>query len=285
MSNLFRIDMINKSFSKAARSYDTFSRVQKLTADELLDRLKLYAGKPECILDLGTGTGYLARGLRKLYPKATVIGIDIAEGMAKHATTKEPWLRKRNQFVHADVHALPIQAASVDLIVSNLMLHWCNDIDRVFKEIARVLKPEAPLWFSTLGPDTLKELRSAWGNDDKPHVHPFIDMHELGDGLLKNGLKDPVMDRHDYSLSFDNFNDVMDSLRCLGVQNRVEGRRKTMTGKTRFQQFKQALTEQSLETGFQLTYEAIYAHAWGRGLQAQLPGEFRIPIDSIPRRS
>ena len=101
-----------------------------------------------------------------------------------------------------DAERLPLADGSIDLILSNLMLQWC-DPDRVFAEFRRVLAPNGLLTFTTLGPDTLKELRSAWGQvDSHTHVNQFIDMHDIGDSLVRNGFAAPVLDVERYTLSY-----------------------------------------------------------------------------------
>ena len=107
--------------------------------------------------------------------------------MLEQAARRDP--SSRIERLCAEAEAIPLPDASIDLVYSNLMLPWCEDIDAVFAEIARVLAPQGLVTFTTLGPDTLVELRTAWrtaGGGDA--LHPFTDMHDLGDGLVRAGL-------------------------------------------------------------------------------------------------
>ena len=69
-------------------------------------------------------------------------------------------------FLNADAEQLPLRDASVDLVYSNVALQWCNDLEGVFREINRVLRPGGLLMFTTFGPDTLSELRVSWAAAD-----------------------------------------------------------------------------------------------------------------------
>jgi malonyl-CoA O-methyltransferase len=91
----------------------------------------------------------------------------------------------------------------VDLVFSNATLQWCNDLDRTFAELLRVLRPGGLLMFTTFGPDTLRELRAAWAvADGFTHVSPFLDMHDIGDALVRARFADPVMDAERLTLTY-----------------------------------------------------------------------------------
>ena len=121
--------------------------------------------------------------------------------MLQAAGRRQPWLRRFAR-VQAAAERLPLADASVDLILSNLMLQWC-DPDAVFAEFRRVLAPSGLLCFTSFGPDTLRELRSAWSKvDSRTHVHQFIDMHDIGDALVRAGFSSPVLDVERYTLTY-----------------------------------------------------------------------------------
>ena len=185
---------IAASFSKAATSYDASAFLQQEVGRRLLERLDYVKLTPERIVDLGCGTGFMTRALEARYKKARILGLDLAHGMAAHAKAQTGW-RSRQSFAVGDAERLPLPDASVDLILSNLTIQWCGDLDAVFREAKRVLKPGGLFMFTTLGPDTLKELRAAWRVvDGYTHVNAFMDMHDIGDGLVRAKLADPVMD-------------------------------------------------------------------------------------------
>ncbi|CAG0911939.1 unnamed protein product, partial [Cyprideis torosa] len=180
--------------SAAAARYDAAAALQQEVANRLLGRLDYIRHQPATVVDLGAGTGYCSERLLKRYPKSRLLAMDFAEGMLERARKRGRLLR-RPLPVCGDARALPVADDSVDLLFSSLMLQWCHPVDEYFGEFNRVLRPGGLLMFSTFGPDTLRELKSAWGEVDKAvHVHNFLDMHDLGDAMVRSGLADPVVD-------------------------------------------------------------------------------------------
>src|SRR5437867_3798571 len=103
------------------------------------------------------------------------------------------------------------------MIWSNLALHWANDPPRVFAEFRRVLKVGGLLTFTTLGPDTLKELRAAFAYaDGYTHTNRFIDMHDLGDMLVAAGFADPVMDMEHLTMTYAEPRPLLAELKAVG---------------------------------------------------------------------
>src|SRR5262245_38037778 len=186
---------VARAFDRASARYDEAAALQERVRGELLSRLDELKVAPQSILDLGAGTGHGARALKCRYPRAMVVAVDIAPGMLDRARRQSRWLR-RFERVRADAYTLPFVDGAFDLVFSNLMLQWCDDLDAVFGEIARVLKPGGLLVFSTFGPDTLVELRDAWNSsgDARNHVNHFFDAHALGSALMHARLAEPVLD-------------------------------------------------------------------------------------------
>ncbi|MCK5876276.1 MAG: methyltransferase domain-containing protein, partial [Candidatus Marithrix sp.] len=141
----------SQAFNRVATTYDQYAHLQKTVGDELLERVKWLKTSPQNILDIGAGTGSLAKKLSLQYEDANVYAIDIAVQMLQQASQQIP----SQHFICADAAKLPIADNSIDLLVSNLMLQWCDDIQMVFAEFARVLQPNGAIFFSTFGPDTL----------------------------------------------------------------------------------------------------------------------------------
>ena len=151
---------VRRSFDRASTTYDAAAVLQSEVRDLLLDRLDLTAVAPRVILDAGAGTGHASRALKRRYPHAHVLAVDSALGMLRAAAGQQSWFRPFAR-VCADAVRLPLKDGSVDLILSNFMLPW-SDPDAVFAEFRRVLAARGLLSFTSLGPDTLKELRAAW---------------------------------------------------------------------------------------------------------------------------
>ncbi|WP_372522698.1 malonyl-ACP O-methyltransferase BioC [Sulfuricaulis sp.] len=281
---------MRESFEHATDTYDAVAVLQREIADRLLARLEVVRLKPQVILDIGCGTGYDARKLMKRYPRARVLGLDIVEAMANRARRNSGLWRRltgRGDFACGDAERLPLAPASVDMIVSNLALQWC-DPRTVFAEARRVLRPGGLLMFTTFGPDTLRELRDAWrAADDAPHVHAFIDMHDIGDMLIHAGFADPVMDMEPFTLIYASVMEVMRDIKQLGAHNVALNRTRGLTGKERFARFRTAYESRAQNGKIPATYEAVYGHAWVSETEAahSRDGFAVVPVGRIGRSS
>lgn len=263
---------VRASFERAAASYDSAAVLQREVSDRMCLRLDYIKNRPQVLLDAGSGTGYGANQLRSRYPSARVVELDFALAMLKVSRVKQkrsdgllkklfhpgmPWQ------VVADAEYIPLADSSVDMIWSSLTIQWINVPDSVLAEFFRVLKPEGMLMFSTLGPDTLHELRSAFaGVDSSTHVNQFIDMHDVGDALMRIGFAQPVMDMEKIVLTYDSARDVMSDLKSIGAHNATSGRGRGLMGKNAWKQVE--TTYETLRENGRLpaTYEVLYGHAW-----------------------
>lgn len=279
---------VRKSFAHAADTYDAVAVLQREIADRLLVRLEVVRLQPQVILDIGCGTGYDLRQLSKRYRRAQVLGLDIAETMTRRARSRAGFWRRltgRSVFVCGDAERLPIATASVDMVVSNLALQWC-DPRTMFTEARRILRPGGLFMFTTFGPDTLRELREAWrAADNAAHVHTFIDMHDLGDMLMHAGFADPVMDMETFTLTYEDVRGVMRDIKQLGAHNVAISRARGLTGKVRFARFRAAYEALAQNGKIPATYEAVYGHTWvpENGSTRAQDGITVIPVGRIGR--
>lgn len=276
--------LVRQSFDAAADQYDDVAILQREVGQRIIERLDLIKVDPRTILDVGAGTGFVSQGLSKYFKKARVLSLDIAPRMLQVARSKNNWLNKlikSRAYICGDAEALPVRDNSVDLLFSNLTIQWCGELDQVFSEFRRVLKPGGLLMFSTFGPDTLKELRHSWQKADMDsshkHVNQFIDMHDVGDALMRTGLSDPVMDVENFTLTYPDVYELMRELKALGAHNVAMGRPHGLTGKDRMKNMVAAYEELRVDNVIPATYEVVYGHAWrltdSRNVQ--------VPINSI----
>lgn len=264
--------LIRAAFERSARDYDAVAVLQREVGARMLERLDLIRVQPEVVLDLGAGTGRGADALVKRYPKARVIALDLALAMLRRARRRGSWLR-RPRCVCGDIEALPFADASADMIFSNLTLQWSNEPERAFAEFRRVLRPGGLVMFSSLGPDTLTELRDSWaGVDGRSHVNRFIDMHDLGDGLLRAGLSQPVMDMEHLTLTYADALTLMRDLKRLGAHNVTRDRPRGLTGRRRLEAVLAAYEARRRDGVLPATYEVVYGHAWAPAAGAAAPG-------------
>ena len=287
---IFTLDRraVARAFDRASGSYDAAAALQERVRNELLGRLDELKVEPRAILDLGAGTGHGARALKRRFPGASVVAVDIAPGMLERARQQSRWLR-RFERVRADAYALPFRDGAFDLVFSSLMLQWCDNLDAVFGEIARVLAPGGLLLFSTFGPGTLAELREAWATSDgSNHVNHFFDAHALGSALLHAQLDEPVLDVDRIVLRYPDAMALMRELKAIGAHNVTQGRARGLTGRRRLEAMTRAYETLRHDGRLPATYEVIHASAWGAARREPentgLPRETLISPGAIRRR-
>ena len=278
---------LRAAFERASASYESAASLQGRVAAELLERLAAFRFAPQVVLDLGAGTGRITGELKRRYPRALVIALDIAPGMLREARRHQR-LWRRFARVCADALRLPLRDQSVDLVFSSLMLQWCEPLGQAFAEVRRVLRPAGFFAFSTFGPDTLHELRSAWtAADGFTHVNQFIDMHDVGDALMRAGLSEPVLDVERVVHRYGDVLALMRDLKAIGAHNATVGRPRTLTGRARLQRVTRAYETFREAGGLPATYEVIYGAGWGAAGRLGAPaatGEVVIAPGSIGRR-
>lgn len=277
--------LISKSFNRHACEYEKVAKVQKEIGERLLERLQYLKIKPKRILDLGCGTGIFSLALKRLYPDAQIVGLDLAQQMLKQARKKQGW-RRRWGLVTGDMNRLPFADGIFDLVFANQVVHWGSSLPHVFRELNRIMHVNGCLMFTTLGPDTFKELKAAWASIDAyQHTHTFADMHDVGDQLLQEYFLDPVVDMELITVCYKSISLLLNSLKDQGVLNINTERNHGLTGKTAWKKFNQHFNElYGSEEKYPLTYEVVYGHAWkGAQQQTERGIETRISVSEIKR--
>jgi malonyl-CoA O-methyltransferase len=271
--DIYHVDKkrVRASFDRAAESYDAAAVMQKMVREEMLSRLDLVNLKPLRILDAGCGTGHASQALMKKYPSAHVVSLDLAMGMLHKARALNSSLLQRakillginkQSYICADLENVPLADDSVDMFWSNLAIQWSNDLDAVFANIHRVLKTDGLLMFSTLGPDTLKELRASSSVDGNVHVSRFLDMHDIGDALVRAGFSAPVLDVERVVLTYDDAVSVMRDLKSIGAHNAADGRGRGLQGRGFLQNLTNNYEQFRKDGKLPATFEVVYGHAW-----------------------
>jgi malonyl-CoA O-methyltransferase len=283
---------IRTNFARAANRYEMAAVLSREVCSRMLERLDLVRLDPAHVLDAGSGTGLAARSLAQRYPHAQITRVDLSLPMLQVEQRAASWAgalrgifgRTAGAAVCADFERLPIRNAAMDLVVSNLALHWSSAPELTLAELQRVLRRGGLLMFSTLGPDTLKELATA-GADLRGHspVHRFIDMHDVGDLLLKAGFADPVMDMEYFTLTYPQVEDLFRDLRETGSMSAradAVGLRTPRWRARLAQRYEQLRTDGRLPA----TFEIVYGHAWKpeQGPRVSADGRAVIRVD-MPR--
>lgn len=288
----FQLDrhLVRRRAAQAARSYtgaDFLAREIARRMDERLDYIRL---TPSRILDLGCGPGADQPLLRARYPNAHYLGVDFAGPMLKPGRAAQGFLQRllaspQRPTAHhlvADAEALPLARSSVGLVWSNLMLNWLHDPTPTLREIHRVLEVNGLVMFSTLGPDTLKELRAVLPARSGERVHRFIDMHDLGDALVRAGFSDPVMDMEMVTLTYPDLDKLFQDLRDTGTTNAAMQRPRGLTGKAGWATARAGYLAFAQAGRLPATFEVIQGHAWK--MPAKVTDDGRAVMRFEPRR-
>jgi malonyl-CoA O-methyltransferase len=254
---------VKKFFNRAAKSYDDAAILHEELLNRLLQRLQYIRHQPETIIDVGCGTGKAVRGLQKAYPRARICATDIAYEMLLQARSRFRLLSKK-RLVSADMERLPFAGQTFDLVFSSLAMHWSNDLGATLREFARVSRPGALLMFSSFGPGTLQELDASWqALDAHPHVHRFVDMHDVGDAMLAAGFAQPVVDAETIRMEYRDFSSLLDDLRNTGASNADVSRRRGLMTPANLRRLEQSYREHGFDDNkFVASYEVVYGHAW-----------------------
>jgi len=249
---------VAEGFSRAATTYDSVASLQRDVADHLLEQIA--PGSPLTnVLDLGCGTGYSLPALQLLAQPSQLFAADLAEGMLGYARATR---RVDARWVCADAESLPFTAQSLDLIFSSLALQWCDNPDRLFSEVQRVLATNGHILFATLGPGTLQELRDAWRQvDNDVHVNHFIDESHLRASLTRAGLTVVSWQTQWRQLSYKTLSMLTGELKTLGAHNRNPGQANGLTGRQKIRRLHEAYEHFRIDGNLPATYEVYYVVA------------------------
>lgn len=294
---------VRRLFAEPGRIADS-DFLRREIAGRMHERLSLMKNQPQCVLDLGCGTGSDLAALQEQYPEAQVHGVDaspamlgVARGKQAATTSSVNRLLKKllptavatklaanSGLLCGDFSQLPLKTTSADLIWSNLALHWHPQPDLVFAEWRRVLRIDGLLMFSCFGPDTFRELRTAFAAlDGAAHTLSFVDMHDYGDMLVNAGFSTPVMDMETITVTYDAIDKLLADVRAWGG-NPLLTRRRGLTGRNGWQRVVNALESIRRPDGkIPLTFEIVYGHAFRPAPKKTASGETIIRLD-LPKK-
>jgi malonyl-CoA O-methyltransferase len=251
-------------------------------------RLEYVRLEPRWIADVGFGATRPS-ALTDRYPRARLLRVAAASLPDRRARGARPLAARVRALVGADSEhivcadpgALPLRAGSCGLVWSNLALAWSADPAATLREWHRVLEVGGLLMFSSYGPDTLKELRASFAAVDHafPHVHPFVDMHDLGDALVAAGFADPVMDMELLTVTYAGVPALVDELRATGQRNAHAARRRGLTGRGAWARMADAYRGLAREGRVPASFEIVYGHAWKPAPRATADGRAIIRFD------
>lgn len=251
---------IRQSFSAASVTYDGVAALQRSVGKALLNTINAES-LTGTLLDLGCGTGFLTAQLLASVGCASrtvnPIALDIALPMLQVTRTKLADSPNVG-YICADAEQLPLAGQIADGVFSNLALQWCVNLEAVFADIKRVLKPGGRLVFSTFGPQTLQELKAAWADvDDYNHVNDFYSEQQLTGFLRQSGYTEIAVETKVYTSSYSSVLALMKELKHIGAHNVIAGRNKSITTKTQMQRMIAAYEQYRTGDRIPATFEVI----------------------------
>ncbi len=196
---------ISENFSKAAASYHDSALLQKDIATHLVKLAKPYVPGNARVLDLGSGTGFIADILGQ-----KIIQTDIAMGMCRKS-------HKISPTICADMETLPFKNNSFDAVLSSSSVQWAN-IQLALKEACRVLDKNGCFIFSTFGYYTLADIRSTFKLANVENkIHEFLSRAEMENIISESGMKIESFDTEHLSGEFNSISDLLWSIKEIGA--------------------------------------------------------------------
>ncbi|PKO89102.1 MAG: malonyl-[acyl-carrier protein] O-methyltransferase BioC [Betaproteobacteria bacterium HGW-Betaproteobacteria-12] len=277
---------VGRRFAQVAERYDDGDFFAREIDRRMQERLDFVSLQPARIVDLGCSRGGSFAGLTARYPSAELLGVDLVPAMLK---SEKPGMSGWQRWLGfgkpagplrlaADAAQLPLPAGCAGLLWSNLLMHWLDDPLPAMAEAHRVLEVGGLLMFSTLGPDSLKELRSSFV-DGQAHTQRFIDMHDLGDMLVGSGFADPVMDMEVITLTYDDLDSMLVELRAAGSGCAMQARPRGLMGRRAWQMARTAYEAMRRDGKLPATFEVVYGHAWKAAPKQAADGRAIIRFD------
>lgn len=304
--------LVRRIFDRRAAAFGDVSFLPREIAGRMRERLDYIKVSPTSMLDAGCGVGDDLPLLRERFPEAPLVGVDLSYSMLAraipHSVSDARWRRllpaalqrslgvRGPRLAQADFAALPFASGAFDFIWSNLALHWHSQPDLVLPEWQRVLVPNGLLMFSTLGPDTLRELRGAYaeveaahGMPARAHVIDFVDMHDLGDMLVESGFEIPVMDQETLTITYKSPQSLLADVRRWGAYPHRRQPAGAQSASTRERRLHAALIDalearRRADGTIALTFEVIYGHAWKAVPRTTAEGHAIVRVEDIGRR-
>ena len=268
---------------RIAHGYDHYAVLEREISDRLIDRLLFFREPPKRILEIACSTGYLTGKLSLQYPDAEITAIDISGAMIHLAKHKQ---LKNVNFIAQDIFESAFKAGQFDAIVFNLFPCDHADLPRLMERCFAWLSTDGVLMFSTYGVDTLKEMRAAFAAvDEYAHVNEYIDMHLIGDLLLKIGFFQPVMNAEWITMTYRSLQMFWEDLRGIGSRVYDDRKRLGLFTPRQFKIVEATYDTLKVDDLYPATYEITFGMAFKSGEQAMKDGVVRVPIESIGRGS
>jgi SAM-dependent methyltransferase len=180
----------------------------------------------------------------------------------------------------SDSEVLPLQAESLDLVVSALAFQFVNDLPGVLAQIRRALRPDGLLLAALCGGDTLTELRQSFAAAEaeceggvSPRVAPSADLRDIGHLLQRAGLALPVTDVDPVMVRYDNAFALMHDLRRMGATNILVERLRKPTRRATMLRMSEIYAQRFSDPDGRIraTFDIVWLSAWAPHESQQKP--------------
>lgn len=245
---------IGQAFSRAAQTYDAHAALQRCVGDRVNQLLSESSQPVTHLLDVGCGTGYIARHWH--HAGAEVTALDLSEAMLAKARSAD----SAQIYVRGDAEQLPFADQQFDFCSSNLALQWCADLRMPLKEMYRILAPKGQCVFTTLISGSLRELVEAWAQvDDYQHVNECLTLPQLETLLSQVGADQYEYDVVTHTMWYPSVLAMMKDLKGIGATHVHGERRQGLLGRGQLEALEAALRPLQNEQGLlPLSYVVFY---------------------------
>lgn len=259
---VFDRSLVRRRRDRAARDHDRHAFLFHQVSDRLLSRLEAVRRTFPAVLELGCRDGHLGRAIAGRRGTELVVKSDLAPAMARLAG---------DGALVADEEFLPFNDCAFDLVVSNMALHWVNDLPGTLVQINRCLKPDGFFLASLVGGGTLAELRHCLLDAElmvcggaSPRVSPFADLRDAAALLQRAGFALPVADCETIRVTYRTPFDLLGELRRMGSSNALLARRRSPPPRRLFLEAARLYQERHAETDGRVaaTVEILYLAGW-----------------------
>lgn len=264
-------DLVMKSFDFHAQQYDSLAQVQKKVISRLKENMKAVYATPASLLDIGSGTGRLLSDAAEIYPDADLVGIDLAFGMARVASSR---MLENNKaaFVCGDAEKLPFQSSSFDLVISTSTYQWVPLLKGAFSEVHRVLKPGSRFIFALFGEKTLFELKESYRKALKASkrtstdpTHRFATPGEVAMALTGSGFINCRVYEEMETETYPDVPELLRSIKGIGAGNASRRESSGLAGKNEIlRMMEHYRTDYGTADGVPASYHVLY----GSGLKS-----------------
>lgn len=202
---MFDKNQIQSNFNRFANNYSANADFQKQVASQLCQFANQEIEKSQNILDLGSGSGFIANNIKN----KDIYELDIAYNMLQNSSGAFK--------INGDIEYLPFKESSFDLITSSLAFQWLDDLNLTLKNIKNCLREKSCLTFSVFIDGTLKELKESNKILKNPiSINDFATLEYVEDSL-KNHFSYHESKEQEYILEYRDIYDLLKSMKNIGA--------------------------------------------------------------------